>query len=267
MVEHARRLTERLIRERQLDAHALAVEVASNDGYLLQHYVGAGVPVLGIEPAGNVAAVAEKKGVRTVSEFFGGAVAEKLKSEGFRADVIHANNVLAHVADLNGFVSGLKTLVKDDGAVIVEVPYVRDMIEQCEFDTIYHEHLCYFSLTALQHLFARHGLAIVDVERLPIHGGSLRISGVPVRLKAESTVTAMLEEEARWGVARAEAYAPFAARVERIGQSLRVLVDRLRAEGKTVAAYGAAANGSTLLNFAGIGRERLDFVADRSTPK
>ncbi len=269
MVEHARQIAARLVDARRLGAGSLAVEVASNDGYLLQHYVAAGVPVLGIEPATNIARVAESKGVRTVSDFFGLELARKLRADGHAADVIHANNVLAHVADLNGVVAGFGELLKEGGVVVVEAPYVRDMIEGCEFDTIYHEHLCYFSLTALRRLFASHGLTVVDVERLNIHGGSLRIFAMrrdgadPV----SDAVTSLLDEERQWGIGRPASYASFAARVYAIKEALAALLDRLRSQGRRIAAYGAAAKGSTLLNFAGIGRERLEFVADRSTYK
>ena len=176
MVRHARTIAESLTDRCQLHSGSLVVEVASNDGYLLQWYQRAGVPVLGIEPARNIARVAEEqKGVPTISEFFGRELADQLVAGGQRADVIHANNVLAHVPDLNGVVAGFKTLLKPNGVVVVEAPYLKDLIEHVEFDTIYHEHLCYFSLTALDRLFRRHGLEIVDAERLPIHGGSLRI--------------------------------------------------------------------------------------------
>lgn len=268
-VAHARALVTRIVAERHLGAGSLAVEVASNDGYLLQHYVAAGVPVLGVEPAKNIASVAESKGVRTVCEFFGLSLAQSLRAAGHAADVIHANNVLAHVPDLNGVVSGFHELLADTGVVIVEAPYVRDMVERCEFDTIYHEHLCYFSLTALDRLFAAHRLRVVDVERLSIHGGSLRVFGAREKTApaASEAVSRMLAEERDWGAARPEAYAPFAARVQEIGRSLVETIDRLRASGKRVAAYGAAAKGATLLNYARIGSDRLDFVADRSTYK
>ena len=176
LLRHAEEIAGQLSSSRRLDSNSLVIEIASNDGYLLQYYKRAGIPVLGIEPATNIARVAEEeRGIPTLSEFFGPALATELSRQGKRADIIHANNVLAHVADLNGFVSGLQLLLKDDGVAVIEVPYVKDMIDRTEFDTIYHEHLCYFSLTALDRLFRRHGLAIQDVERLPIHGGTLRI--------------------------------------------------------------------------------------------
>ena len=269
MVRHAADLVRRVVGERRLDPSSLATEVASNDGYLLQFYQQAGIPVLGIEPASNIASEAARRGIRTVCEFFGAALADRLVHEYGRADVIHAHNVLAHVADLNGVVDGLRTFVKDSGAIIVEVPYVRDMIEGVEFDTVYHEHLCYFSLTALSGLFARHALAIHDVERLPIHGGSLRIVAAPAGsgTQASASVQTLLDEEQQLGMARVEFYAGFSARVERLKEELIALLRGLRRSGKRIAAYGASAKGSTLLNYFGIGAAELEFVADRSTVK
>jgi SAM-dependent methyltransferase len=268
MLQHASALVERLIAERGLGGDQLAVEVASNDGYLLQYYHRAGIPVLGIEPARNIAAVARERGIDTIGDFFGADLARRLVAEGRRADVLHANNVLAHVADLNGFVAGIGLVLKGDGVAVIEVPYARDMIAGGEFDTIYHEHLCYFSLTALDRLFRRHGLVVGDVERLPIHGGSLRIF---VRPAGEEGVTArvaeLLAEEAAWGVDRLECYTGFGTKVAQLRQELRDLLRQLKAEGKRIAAYGASAKGSTLLNYFGIGGETLDFVVDRSTVK
>src|SRR5581483_2514385 len=181
MLRHAADLAKRVTAERKLGPSSLVVEAASNDGYLLKNYKAAGVPVLGIEPARNIARVAvEKYGIPTREEFFGEALARQLVAEGHRADVFHAHNVLAHVPDLNGFVAGIRTLLKPTGVAVIEAPYVKDMLDQCEFDTIYHEHLSYFSLTALDRCFRRHKLVIADVERVPIHGGSLRLFAIPV---------------------------------------------------------------------------------------
>lgn len=269
MVGHARDLVRRLVGERGLGPGSLAAEVASNDGYLLQFYREAGIPVLGVEPAANIARVAEQKGIPTVCEFFGAGVAERLAAEGHAADVVHANNVLAHVADLNGVVEGFRRLLKPGGTTSIEVPYVRDMVEGTEFDTIYHEHLCYFSLTTLDRLFRRHGLVIWNVERLAIHGGSLRVFATPAASAPEpaGSVRALLAEEQGWGVDTAGYYLGFAGRVERLKRELCGLVSELRAGGKRIAAYGASAKGSTLLNYFGIGAETLEFVADRSTVK
>ena len=268
MVTHAGNLVRRMIADRGLDGSSLAAEVASNDGYLLQFYREAGIPVLGIEPAENVAAVAAGRGIRTVCKFFGRDVAEQLVEEFGPADVIHANNVMAHVADLNGVVAGFRSLVHDAGAIVVEVPYVRDMIEKVEFDTVYHEHLCYFSLTALDRLFSRHGLVIFDVERVDVHGGSLRIfAGLDGRQDRSTRVRSLLDEEARLGVGKTAFYASFAARVEQLRKELLALLADLRSTRKRIAAYGASAKGTTLLNYFGIGASDLEFVADRSTVK
>lgn len=267
MLRHAEALVSRLIAERGLAAESLALEVASNDGYLLQYYRRAGVPVLGIDPAVNVARVAqEERGIRTLCEFFGEALAQRLRKEGVQADVVHAHNVLAHVADLNGFVAGIGLVLKEDGVAVIEAPYVKDLVDRVEFDTIYHEHLCYFSLTALEHLFRRHGLVVQDVERVPIHGGSLRLF-VRRRGTSSPAVDRLLRDEVAWGVGRLAFYQGFAGRVEQLRADLLALLRELKADGRRIAAYGASAKGSTLLNYFGIGRETLEFVADRSTVK
>jgi len=269
ILRHAEEIASRLVASRPLNGKSLVVEVASNDGYLLQYYQRHGVPVLGIEPAVNVAQVAEKeRGIPTLREFFGEELAEELRCGGRCADVVHAHNVLAHVAGLNGFVRGIRLLLKDAGLAVVEVPYVKDLIDHCEFDTIYHEHLCYFSLMALDRLFRRHALMIQDVERIAVHGGSLRLF-VAHEASAQPgpAVCSLLDEEIAWGAGRLEFYQGFARRVEDVRASLRRLLLHLKREGKRVAAYGAAAKGTTLLNYCGIGRDILDFVVDRSTYK
>lgn len=269
MLRHAADLTEGIVSSRGLDGHSLVVEIASNDGYLLQYYQQRSIPVLGIEPAVNVARVArEERGIRTLCEFFDAALAQDLRDQGVQADVIHAHNVLAHVADLNGFLRGLRILLRERGAVVIEVPYLKDLLDHCEFDTIYHEHLCYFSLSALDRLFRRHGLVIYDVERVPIHGGSLRLwAGHAAAVCPGDRVHDLLAEETAWGVDQEEFYAEFARRVESLKTSLNRFLRDLKKNGRRVAAYGAAAKGSTLLNYCGIGRETLDFVVDRSTHK
>jgi len=270
MLDHARHLADELIAFERLGPDSLVVEAASNDGYLLQFYRDVGVPVLGVEPARNIAEVARsQRGIPTLTEFFGEALAHRLREEGRRADVFHAHNVLAHVADLNGFVAGIRLVLQDTGMAVVEVPYVKDLLDHCEFDTIYHEHLCYFSLLALDELFRRQGLLIHDVRRVPIHGGSLRLYASPVEQARPRSVavTALLREERDWGADRADCYLALAERVRVLRDSLRGLLGRLKGQGKRLAAYGASAKGSTLLNYCGIGRETLDFVADRSTVK
>jgi hypothetical protein len=269
MLAHARQLTAKLVTDLQLASSSMAMEIASNDGYLLQYYKQAGVPVLGIEPAENVARVAVERGIPTVAEFFGVELARKLVSDGQRADVLHANNVLAHVADLVGFVDGIREILAPDGVAVIEFPYLRDMIDGCEFDTIYHEHLCYFSLAAIRHLFERRGLRILDVERLALHGGSLLLQVVRAESGRVSTpaVATMLDEERKIGMDTVAFYEGFARRVLEIKQRLLSLLQQLKADGGRIAAYGAAAKGSTLLNTFGVGRETLDFVVDRNVHK
>ncbi len=269
LLRHAQELVDRLIALRRLNDNSLVIEMGSNDGYLLQYYYRQGIPVLGIEPATNIARVArEEHGIRTLCDFFGEELAQQLRQGGEGADVIHAHNVLAHVANLNGFIRGMRVLLKDDGLAVVEVPYVKDLIDRCEFDTIYHEHLCYFSLTALDRLLHRHALVIQDVERIPIHGGSLRLLVVKASSAQRGpTVHALLDEEAVWRVDHLEFYQDFARRVDILKESLCSVLTGLKREGKQLAAYGAAAKGSTLLNYLGIGREILDFVVDRNIHK
>jgi SAM-dependent methyltransferase len=268
VVKHAQEIAERLLVERRLDSKSLVLEIASNDGYLLQHFVKAGVPVLGVEPAANIAKVAVERGIPTVSEFFGLDLAQAFVAAGTRADVVLANNVMAHVPDINGVVAGIRHVLQPDGVFVMETPYVKDLIDELEFDTIYHEHLFYYSLTALEHLFRRNGLAATAVEHVSIHGGSLRVTAVHAGREGDRpTVRALLDTEKEWGVATERPYCDFAGRVDALRQSLRALLEGLKRNNKRVAAYGAAAKGATLLNFMSIDGELLDFVVDRSTYK
>lgn len=272
VVNNARSIVERLVVDRKLSAESLAVEIASNDGYLLKFYQQAGVPVLGIDPAHNIVKVAEENGVPTMCAFFGEAVARTLAAEGKQADVIHGNNVLAHVAELNGVVEGIAVLLKDTGVAVIEVPYLRDLIDHTEFDTIYHEHLCYYSLTALQGLFNRHGLAIADVERIPIHGGTLRIfaekvKGVDPQEQYKPSVRQLMAEETALGMDEFPYYQRFGEKVQSLKEELVTLLQHLKAEGNNIVVYGASAKGSTLMNYFGLGAETLDYVVDRSTVK
>ncbi|MDJ0894479.1 MAG: class I SAM-dependent methyltransferase [Alphaproteobacteria bacterium] len=267
-VRHVQSLAERLMRQRPLGSDALVLEVASNDGYLLQHYKAAGVPVLGIEPAANIAAFAEQeRGIPTVVDFFGPDLAVRLAGEGRQADVIHAHNVLAHMPDPNAFAAGVRMLLKPDGIAIVEAPYVKDLIDKIEFDTIYHEHFSYFSLTAVDALMRRHGLVVCDVEHVPVHGGTLRYTIARQGSPVGEAVPRLAAEEAEWGVKDPDFYRGFSDRVSALQRDLTGLLSRLKTEGASIAAYGAAAKGSTLLNAFGIGAETLDFIADRSTLK
>ena len=268
MLRHAREAVGRYLKDYTLDARSLVIEVASNDGYLLQYFKAAGVPCLGIEPANNIAKVAREKGIETVVDFFSESLARKLAADGRAADLVLGNNVFAHAPNTNDFVAGLRAVLKPGGRIVLEFPYAADFIEKGEFDTIYHEHVFYFSLTALQPLFQRHGLAIFDVQRLPIHGGSLRLfAGIAGAHARKPSVDRLLAEEAGKGFGSLAYYEGFGRRVLELRKSLVNLLKDLRRKGDSVAAYGASAKGSTLLNFFGLGRQELDFVADRSTYK
>ena len=251
-----------------LDTGSLVVEVASNDGYLLRSFVSRGVPVLGIEPSANVAAVAETNGVPTRVEFFGRACAEALRAEGVRPDLVVGNNVLAHVPDLDDFVGGLATLVAESGLLTMEFPHLLSLLEHREFDTIYHEHYSYFSLLAACDVFGRRGMDIVDVELLTTHGGSLRI-----HVRAEgasersSRVDALLERERSSGLDDLDAYRTFAADVAQVRADLMAFLQEARDGGRTVVAYGAPAKGNTLLNYCRVTSELVPFTVDRSPVK
>ena len=268
MVEHARALVETLIGRRGLGSTSQVIEIASNDGYLLQFYRQRGIPVLGIEPAANIAELAVKtKGIPTLVEFFDEQLGRRLAAEGHSADVVHAHNVFAHVPDPNGFVAGLRHVLKPGGVAVIEVPYVRDLVARLEFDTIYHEHFSYYSLSAIEALCRRHGLMVCDVELLPIHGGSLRLFVAHAGGQASARVAALLAEEKSAGLLAFDYYRDFGARIADLRQQLLALLRRLRGEGRRIAAYGASAKGSTLMNAFGIDAQLVEFVADRSDLK
>jgi len=268
MLQHAKQAAERYIAEFGLNDKSLVVEIASNDGYFLKNFVAANVPSLGIEPAANIAKVAREKGIETRVEFFGEKSAKELAGTGRQADLILGNNVFAHAPDTNDFVAGLRSLLKPEGRIILEFPYAADFIEKSEFDTIYHEHVFYFSLTALEPLFERHGLRICHVERLAIHGGSLRLFAARDGAhEMQPSVAALRDEEKKKGFGALPYYQEFATRVLDLKQSLVSQLAELKKQEKSIAAYGASAKGSTLLNFFGLGKETLDFVVDRSTYK
>ncbi len=266
LLQHSRDNAMDLIARAGLTSDSLVVELASNDGYMLRNFVEKGVRVLGIDPADGPAAEAEKIGVPTMRAFFTYELARQLREQGAVADVMIANNVLAHVADTNGFVEGIAILLSEDGVGVIEVPYVRDLIDHCEFDTIYHEHLCYFSVTSLQALFRRHGLFINDVKRLSIHGGSLRLY-VQRRENVGKAVRLLLGEEKAQHIDSYAYYQNFAERVTDIGRQMFDLLTQLKTQGHSVAAYGAAAKGAILLNYIGVGAEMIDFVVDRNVHK
>jgi hypothetical protein len=267
LMRHSREHALRLIEQRGLGPDSLVVEIASNDGYLLRNFVEQGIPVLGIDPAPTQAAAAESVGVPTLTEFFGAELATRLRAEGRRADVIVANNVMAHTPTLNSFAEGLSTLLADDGVVTIENTYVKDLIDHREFDTIYHEHFCYFSCSAVDALMRRHGLFLNAVEHFPaLQGGTLRWH-VGAREDVQPSARAFLEAERAQGLTSPGYYSEFGSRVEGIRRDLLELLGSLKAEGKTIAAYGAAAKGSTLLNYGGIDGALVDFVVDRNVHK
>ncbi len=261
LLVHSRDNALDLIRERRLGTGSLVVELASNDGYMLRNFVEREIPVLGIDPADGPARAAIAAGVPTMCTFFTEDLARELRSQGRRADVVIANNVLAHVPDLNGFVEGIRVLLKDSGVAVIEAPYLKDLMEKCEFDTIYHQHLCYFSVTALVDLFERHGLSLNRIKRVPIHGGSLRLFVEPVA-KREGSVLSLLAEENRLGMNKYPYYGDFAARVEGIKAALMALLGDLKKQSKTIVGYGAAAKATTLLAYCGIEKRHLDYIVD-----
>ncbi len=268
-VEHARRYCHMIKDRLGLGATSQVVEIASNDGYLLQHFIPLGVPVLGIEPALNVAEAARARNVPTLTEFFGMALARRLVSEGRRADLIIGNNVLAQVPDLNDFVAGMAHLLTPEGVVTLEFPHVERLIEGNQFDTIYQEHFSYFSLVTIDRLARRNGLKLIDAEQLPTHGGSLRVylaradaTRVPAKAVAD-----LLAHERSAGLEDLATYARFGAQVHRTKRALLAFLIKVKAEGKTVCGYGAPGKGNTLLNYCGIGTDFLDFTVDRNPYK
>jgi SAM-dependent methyltransferase len=268
-VEHARAYADAMMTRFGLDEKSLVVELASNDGYLLQHFVAKSVPVLGIDPAANVAESARARGVDTLVDFFDSELARRLVDEGRRADLIAANNVLAQVPSLNDFVAGIEILLAPNGVATLEMPHLARLIEEMQFDTIYHEHFSYFSLTTLEVLFSRHGLEIFDVEELPSHGGSLRVF---VQRKGavrdiQASVGRVLAEESAAGYDSLDGYGGFAGRVAETKWSLLELLIGLRREGKQVVGYGAPGKGNTLLNYCGIRTDLLAYTVDRNPYK
>ena len=265
-VNHCRDNALELIESRGLTGDSRVVELACNDGYMLRHFQEKGVGVLGIDPAPGPAAAAREHGIEVLEEFFTTSLADKLVADGTKADVVIGNNVLAHVPDLPGFVAGIARLLKSDGVAVIECPYVRDLIDHCEFDTIYHEHHCYFSVTALSHLFKKHGLSLNNVRRLPTHGGSIRLYIEP-ETNVQDSVKQLLSEEHELGLDTFEYYKSFADRVRGTQQKLTELLNKLKKGGNRLAAYAAAAKGATLLNSIGVNNNMLDYVVDRNSHK
>ncbi len=268
-VEHARCFATMARQRFGLDGTSLVVEVASNDGYLLKHFVAAGIPVLGIEPARNVAEVARAAGIPTEVRYFGSDTAGELRSRGVQADLLVGNNVLAHVPDLNDFVAGLAELLAPQGVLSLEFPHLLRLIEGNQFDTIYHEHFSYFSLASAERILAAHRLRVFDVEELPTHGGSLRVlaSLDGAAHAATPSIAPLRQEERAAGLHRPDAYSGFADRVETCRRDLLTFLAQAKGQGRQVVGYGAAAKGNTLLNWAGVGPEHIPYVADRSPHK
>ncbi|MFA5364260.1 MAG: class I SAM-dependent methyltransferase [Candidatus Bathyarchaeia archaeon] len=260
-IRHTKGNVEELIKSRKLNSNSLVVEPASNDGYILKQFLEHEIPVLGIDPATEPVQTARKAGVETLCTFFEKKLAAKLREDGLMADVLIANNVLAHVQDLNDFVEGIRTILKDSGVAVLEVPYVVDLIRNREFDTIYHQHLCYFSLTALDHLFRRHSLFINDMKHFDVHGGSLRLYVEPHENVGES-VRLCLKEESIKGINNVDFYLDFAECISETRNALREILLRLKREGKRIAAYAAAAKATTLLSYCGIDNTIVDYVVD-----
>ncbi len=268
-VAHARRYAEAMIERFALHAESLVIEVASNDGYLLQNFVAAGIPALGIEPAGNVADIARDRGVATEVAFFGTDCARSLADRGLRADLLVANNVLAHVPDIVGFIQGVAIVLEPDGVATFEFPHLLRLIEQVQFDTIYHEHYSYLSLLVVERLLQAVGLRAFDVEQLPTHGGSLRVYACheDAGHAARPSVAVVREAERTARLDRPEGYAGFAPRVAQVQRDLRTFLAGERRARRRVAGYGAAAKGSTLLNTCGVTEAEMPFVVDRSPAK
>jgi SAM-dependent methyltransferase len=269
-VEHARRYADAMRRRLALTDKSLVVELASNDGYLLQHFVAAGIPVIGVEPAVNVAEVARKKGVTTRTCFFGTTMARTMADHREQADLLVGNNVLAQVPDLNDFVAGMKIVLKPQGVITMEFPHVVRLMESNQFDTIYHEHFSYFSFVTVERVFAAHGLTLFDVEEIPTHGGSLRIYGrhaEDASRPVEPAIEALRTREQRAGITRMETYAAFQEHVKATKRRLLDFLIRAKREEKSVVGYGAPGKGNTLLNYCGIRTDFVDYTVDRNPYK
>jgi len=269
-VAHAKKYCEKLTDRLDLSETSLVMEVASNDGYLLQHFVARDIPVLGIEPAANVAKVAEAAGVRTDVAFFGADTANRLVSQGLKADLVAANNVMAHVPDINDFIEGFRIILKDNGVFTIEFPHLLNLINKTQFDTIYHEHYSYLSLLTVEKILAAHGLKVFDVEELPTHGGSLRVFACHAdcaRFELQGGLTAVREKEKSAGLDDLAGYRGFTPKVEAVRSALLDFLNSEKASGRKIAAYGAAAKGNTLLNYCKIEAGLIDFVVDRNPEK
>ncbi len=268
-VAHAKRYCDMVMERFALGESSFVVELASNDGYLLQHFQTGNIPMLGIEPAVNVAKVAIGKGIPTLTEFFNEALATDMAARGKKADLIIGNNVLAQVPDINDFVAGMKVLLKHEGVITLEFPHIEKLIEENQFDTIYHEHFSYFSLLTIEKMARRHGLKVFDVEEIPTHGGSLRVffSHEDSKFPREARVDSLLERELNAGLDKIETYTAFSEAVRQTKRNLLSFLIRLKEMRKSICAYGAPGKGNTLLNYCGIGTDFIDFAVDRNPYK
>lgn len=269
-LNHAKNYTDLMVERFRLNAQSFVVELASNDGYLLQYFVGKNIPVLGIEPAKNVAKVAVEKGIPTLTEFFSEEMAKNLSAQGKQADLILGNNVLAQVPGLNDFIKGMKILLKHNGIITIEYPHLVRLMEEKQFDTIYHEHFSYFSLTTSEKIFAAHGLTIFDVEELPTHGGSLRIYARHAEddtKQVSERVRELRQREKTYGLTRMETYLAFSEKVKETKRKLLEFLIKAKSEGKSIAGYGAPGKGNTLLNYCGIRTDFIDYTVDRNPYK
>ncbi len=261
LLRHFRESALGIMDMRDLNENSLVIEAASNDGYMLKNFAENGIPVLGIDPAKAPAQAAIDAGIPTMVTFFGQSLAEQLRAEGKQADLFLANNVLAHVPDLNGFVGGIKTILKETGMAVIEAPYVVDLVDHCEFDTIYHQHLCYYSVTAVDRLFRQHGLYLNHIQRVPIHGGSLRLYIEPVEDVKASVATLLADEKAR-KVDRIDYFRDFAKSIATVKRELRKILVEQKNRGARIAGYGAAAKATTLLAYCEIDKSLVDYVVD-----
>jgi SAM-dependent methyltransferase len=267
---HAKEYVDMMMKRFVFSTESLVIELASNDGYLLQYFKEKHVPVLGVEPTKNTAAVAAKKGIPSITKFFGVDTAKEMVQNGKKADLLLGNNVLAHVPDLNDFIKGMKIVLKDKGIITMEFPHLLQLIEKNQFDTIYHEHFSYFSFTTVEKIFAQHGIVLFDVEEISTHGGSLRIYGKHAENKEiENTgrVSALKEKEKASGLGNLETYTSFSEKVKETKRLALEFLIKAKRDGKKIIAYGAPAKGNTFLNYCGIGTDFIDFTVDKSPHK
>ena len=269
-LKHAEKYADMIIKKNHLTKNSLVIEIASNDGYLLQFFKKREIQILGIEPAANVAKVAIDNGIKTLIEFFGEKLAKKISNENTKADLIIGNNVLAHVPNINDFIKGMSILLKSEGTINMEFPHLLQLIKNKQFDTIYHEHFSYFSLSVVKKIFEFHNLAIFDVEEISTHGGSLRIyvkHQKNNKIKIEDSVNHILNSEEKFGMSEINTYLEFSEKIKHLKKEIKKFFEETKEKKKKVICYGAAAKGNTLLNYCQIGKENIEFVVDNNQYK